>query len=161
MAKKKKPAKNTAIGGPFVIVAAVVERSLQEKDNSMSLIRLFDRLNVELPKEEGEHKLRVPISFVLMFKSGDFVGNKSLEVTVVDPDGSRNPFRQHSEEPISLTFEGQEVGPTALLQFELDVSQEGLHWFEVALSGKMMTKTALRVVHDQPSKSEPAKKKKT
>lgn len=154
-ATKKQAAKKT-VGGPFLTLAVFCERSMQERDGVQSLVRMFDRLTVPpLPVlADPTAKAGVQVTFVVGFKSGDFVGPKTLRIKRL----GKKP-REHA---VPVVFEGQEHGPVVVSEMRLQVTEPELIWFEVYLDEQLMTHVPLRILFaEEPSPSVDSSKKKT
>jgi hypothetical protein len=71
-------------GGPYLSVATLCERALQETDGVISLVRIVDRWTVSGPTEDMP-LTPIQATMVLMFKSGFHRGPGRLTVTPTTP----------------------------------------------------------------------------
>lgn len=150
--------------GPYAVCAAFCERTLEEKDNVLTLIRVVDQIRLtmidlknidpkNLPKQPGR-----PLSlvYVLMVKSGDFKGTGKLRVVVTTPSGKElTPFS------LDVTLEGEERGANVLVEGLPPAPLEsGLYYYSAFFDDRMLTRTPLRVTlegFEQQSKLPDAK----
>lgn len=129
------------IGGPFVTVAAFCERILQEKDNVHTLVRVIDRVYIEPSKEqlpEGTTE-GIPTSFAVVIKSGDFRGPATLVIKL------RHPSGRYADKTISspIVLKGGEHGVNVNVRMVIAVEELGLHWADVELDGRLLTRSPL------------------
>ncbi len=140
---ERRPAVN---GGPFVIVACVVERVLTEADEVRSLIRLVDGATVGFPAGlPAPEATIVEFPLVLQLASGDVTGEHQISIVVHRPDGS-------TAEPVGtvVQFDGAELGVFVEVELRLQVT-EGLYWFQVMLDGEReLTRVPLRIRYHRP-----------
>jgi hypothetical protein len=140
MAKKRTTADNDA--PPLLAAALICERVLQETDNVLSLIRVVD--TVTLPPEPVPAKdelVGLPLSVLLLFKTGDARGKRQILVTLVKPSGAKEPAVLVEYDFGSPEEGGHNVHMPVRLKWE----QEGLYHFDVVLGGTQLTRIPLRV----------------
>jgi len=143
--------------GPYLGVAAICERVLQEHDGVLSLIRVIDRIGVQI-QTSGPSGVPVPvvqpppyqIVVAVTFKSGEFRGQLPLKLMVKTPSGFKWP-----EFEVSVLFEGDDRGVNVVLPMQFPVQDEGLYWFVVELGGEIMTRIPLRVIKQTSTTSVP------
>lgn len=134
--------------GPYVQVAAIVDTVLHEKDDVISLIRLTDRLNIELKAPEP-HNLpdelpegTINITLVVMLKSGDARGRARLSVQPQMPSG-----QDLEEMSTDVLFEGgEERGVNVFVTVSMP-AVEGLYWIPVRIDGRELTRVPYRVAY--------------
>jgi hypothetical protein len=140
-------------GGPYLQVAVICERALEEKDGAISIIRIIDRVTVTPVGHDVPEKMpETPVSFVLVasFKSGEFRGKKDLKI-VLKEAGSRDTEGK-TLILLPLTFEGDEKGANVILNSVMQTKTEGVHWFEIFLDNNFYSKVPLKVQY-KPEKS--------
>jgi len=136
------PAKS---GGPYIQAAAFCEYVLEEKDKTLSLIRIIDTVTQSMQITSGEPPKEFPplacrLKLVLMFKSGEAMGSHQLKVTPILPTGeTKAPFVQ------TLYFEGDEKGANLVLDFGFTFTYEGLYWFDIHINDLLATRLPLRL----------------
>jgi hypothetical protein len=133
-------------GGPYLSMAAFVEKTLEEKDGVMSFIRVIDRVNISArgPNPPGQLPPgQMPLIAVVILRSGSAKGRHKLTISPETPSGEMMP---QSDTPV--LFEGEDRGVNVVMQIILQVDQEGLYWFHVLLDDdQLLTKIPLRIVY--------------
>ena len=91
--------------GPYVQLAAICEKVLQEADGVLSVIRVIDRLiltaqGTELP-DELPQGLLANVTFVVSLRPDDARGRHPLQVRIQQPSGVFLP-----EQTFDVMFEG-------------------------------------------------------
>lgn len=135
------------LGGPYLIVAVLCERVLEEKDGVPSLIRIVERFHISGPTPSMQPTVLTPVLVVAM-KAGTFRGPAALEIQPILPSGDKRPaFR------LPVHFEGDDDrGVFAAMQLQFLVTEPGLYWFEIRLFEALLTRVPMRVVYlPQPS----------
>ncbi len=133
------------VGGPFVSIATFCERVLQETDGVHTLVRVVDsyRLDplqgVALPPEA---KPAFETYLYVAVKSGDFVGSVTVTVKLRRPSGSY-PAKDILQTPMELM--GGQHGATLVAKIAFGVEEVGLHWADIELDGKLVTRVPLYV----------------
>lgn len=137
--------------GPFIQVAAVVERVLHERDDVLSLIRLVDRLQIQVAGVEGGPvpdelpEGQIDLTLVLCFKSGDARGRHKISIQPELPSG-----QSMGERTVDVHFDGDERGANLILNVVLPAI-EGLYWIPVRVNGRELTRVPYRVLY-RPTK---------
>jgi hypothetical protein len=133
--------------GPYVTAAFFCEKVLQDKDGSLSAIRIIDRLSYVLPPEGIPQGVRpiVQIFGLISLKSGSLKGTFTLRLNSELPSGKRE------ENIITSTIElkGGDHGQNVILNILLGIQEEGLLWFDVVLEDQLLTKIPLMIVRGQ------------
>lgn len=138
------------VGGPFLNAATFCERALEEKDGAHSIIRMVDRYWYEKPKDmPPDQRVGIDTFLVIVIKSGDFVGTKTLSVKFRKPSGSYTAGGLNAP----LTLNGGQHGVTVQIALRVSVEEDGLYWTDVALDGQLLTRVPLRV--EKRSTTEP------
>ena len=144
--KKARPTRGNRTQ-PLLAVAVLCESVLVEQSALTSAIRILDRVTVT-----GESPTFVPgvvpVTLYVVFKSGDAIGRRTLEIDQRSPNQSK-PVRISESE---MEFTGEEQGAAAQIKHLLHVSQEGLYWFDVRLNGELRTRIPLRVLYQERKK---------
>src|SRR5438270_13900087 len=80
-------------GGPYLASALFCEVILEEKSGALSLVRVFDIINLTIPANapadfpSEENRLNVPTWALISFKSGDAPGTHKLRIDSESPSG--------------------------------------------------------------------------
>jgi len=130
--------------GPYVNVAVICEKVLQERDGVLTLVRIIDRLtlattDVNAPSELPEGKIAV--TFVVTLKSGDARGRHPVSIAIEPPHGAIS-----APQTLDIMFEGEDRGVNLVLNLGLEAI-EGLHWFVVSVNDQELTRVPLRIMY--------------
>ncbi|MBI4319043.1 MAG: hypothetical protein HY675_11185 [Chloroflexi bacterium] len=139
--------------GPYLQVAVLCEKVLQEASGVLSLIRIIDRItHTSMGPGVLEEMPVVPINVfaVVSLKSGSARGRHTLTLRPEDPSGMKLP-----EVSQSILFEGEDRGVNFVANIALQAKYEGLYWFDVLLDGQVWTRMPLRVMYQQVSLGTP------
>jgi hypothetical protein len=124
--------------GPFVRAALLCEKVVKERGGVLSAARIFERVVAPAPGE-----LKVDGYLLVMLAAGSATGNHELEVRSFRP--SHAPLR----DPYVTLFRllpDPESGATFLLKLGFTTAETGVHWFEVRVDGKLVTRVPLKVI---------------
>ena len=128
--------------GPYVAMAIICEAALLDQDQRITCVRIMDAIHLTIPEDRPAP---FPVTFqgnaVISFKSGQFVGSKTLKVELRDP--LNNLGKEPKEFP--LEFQGNEHGPNLILKLDVAIAEEGLYYFNLFLDGELVTRMPLRV----------------
>jgi hypothetical protein len=139
-------------GGPYLIQAVFCERVLTEKDGVLSLIRVFDRLNVSVVAgTPNEGPVAMNAFLVLSLKNGAARGTCEITIDHEGPEGGVMPLSAFAQ-TVELVGD-DDAGVNALVQLVV-TWVPGLHWFTVKLNGVEATRIPLRLVLPSPSSAE-------
>lgn len=132
--------------GPYVQLATLCEKVLQEADGVLSIIRVIDRIIVtaqgsEVPTELPQSNLE--LTLVVTLKSDDARGRHPVSLRIQQPSSVYLP-----ERTFDVMFEGEERGVNLILRLQLE-AVEGLYWFEVAVNQQLLTRVPLRVMYQR------------
>lgn len=132
---------------PYLTAALLCDKVLEEKNGTLSVMRVIDRVEFQKAKDIPEIeklgiKPGIPLSGLICVKSGPMVGKAHVYLDEVRPSGTRKRL---------LTFEadlkGGDHGQNLIINMMLGIEEEGLHWFEVFIEDTLMTKIPLMIVH--------------
>ena len=142
-------------GGPWVILACFTDAVQQEKDGTLRLGRIIDKINIEVKAtapggEEVTMSLEqllpslppLPVTLILVvgIKGGDFAGDAVLAIEIDRPDGKRVSGLRRS-----MTLPGAHGGMNAILRMTLSFEGPGVRWFNVRLGRKLLTRVPMEV----------------
>jgi hypothetical protein len=131
--------------GPYLQAAFFCERLLEESDGVLSAIRIVDTIDIQDGglSEQTEPPL-VNLILFIAFKGGGASGSYDLTVTMEGP--SQNPTTAEERYTQTLVFYGTEDrGVTVIMPVAMTVGEEGVYWFTIYLSGRLVTRLPLRV----------------
>jgi len=134
------------VNGPYLAMAILCEKALQEQDGVMSVIRVVDRvLHTVAGPSAPESMPPLPINLVAVvsFKSGEARGRYAVKLRPETPSGLKK-----QEISLPVLFEGgEDRGVNVIVNISLQVQEEGLYWFDVLLDDVVVTRIPLRVVY--------------
>jgi hypothetical protein len=131
--------------GPYLALAVICERALIEKDDVMSLVRIFDQWNVKGPFQ------KMPVTFVspwvvVSFRAGSFRGKADISISPKTPAGNDLPRFQAV---IHFGDKGDQQTANVIAQMGFAAEEEGTYWFDVLLDRKMLTRIPLKLVYER------------
>jgi len=136
-------------GGPYVQMAAICERVLQEKDGVLSIIRVIDRFAISAagpaPPEEMPPGTISP-TIVVMLKPGFIRARHNLRIVPTTPSQTTLP-----EFSAGVLLEGEDRGVNLIFSAQMIVREERLYWFDVLLDDQLLTRIPLRLVYQRVS----------
>lgn len=141
---------STQLRGPYVGVAALCEKALQEKDEVLTLVRIVDQFTVTpmianlppgapLPDPLPQPVMQTTLALVL--KSGDARGTHEISIELENPLGDRVQIGM----PISVLFEGDDRGVNIVASVTIAVEHPGLSWIDVRCDDRVLTRVPLRI----------------
>jgi hypothetical protein len=133
--------------GPYLNVAAICERALQEADGVVSMIRVIDKLTHTTTGQISAPEMpefTTDLALVVMFKAGRGAGQGfTLTVRAQDPDGGHI-----AEEQLPLRFEdAPHASAHLIVRLALRIKRPGLYWVTVLLGEEQVTRVPLLVEH--------------
>jgi len=140
-------------GGPYLAMAVLCEKVLDEKDGVLSAIRIVDRMVYAAHGPDAPQEMPpVPVNIqaLISFKSGQVRGEYIVKIKSNDPE--------KLEVSMPIRLEGDERGANVILNLGFTAKKEGLFWFDVFLGDKLITRIPLRLVYQKVS---PALEQKT
>lgn len=138
-----------SVGGPYVRVAGLCERVLQEKDGVLSIIRLIDRFTITTSGPAAPAEMppsNVQFAIVIGLTSGALRGKYNLRIVPTTPAG-----KKLSELSAGVLLEGEDRGVNVVLNGQMPVSEEGLYWFDVFAEEQLLTRIPLRLLYQRVS----------
>jgi hypothetical protein len=130
---------------PYITAALLCERVIQEKDGSLTIVRIADRMQYQLQTVGAQlpegMKPMVPIQGIVSIKSGPVTGDHKIKVVVERPNGNRKEILAHP-----VTFLGGDQGQNIIINLGLGVEQDGLYWFDVIFDEDVLTRIPLMVI---------------
>jgi hypothetical protein len=127
---------------PFVTAALLCERVLREKDESLTLVRIADKLQYRLEGQNLPENIKpmVNINGLVSVKAGPVTGDHTISITVERPNGDRKEVGA-----FPVKFLGKDQGQNLILNMGIGVDQDGLYWFDVIFDGQVLTRIPLMI----------------
>lgn len=141
-----------SVGGPYVRMAALCERVLQEKDGVLSIIRVIDRFTITTSGPAAPAEMppgNIQFTIVVVLTSGAVRGKYNLRIVPTSPSG-----KELSELSAGVLLEGEDRGVNVVLNGQMLVSEEGLYWFDVFAEEQLLTRIPLRLVYQRLSQGQ-------
>ncbi len=136
-------------GGPWISLAVLCERVIEDKEGKLHLIGILDRLIFTASGENAPDKMppaSVQLTAVLSFKSGFAKGRYTVGLRPVNPSGVPAPVLS-----VPILLEGDDRGANVVLGVNAQLSEEGLYWFDVLLEQRVVSRIPLRVLYQHAS----------
>lgn len=134
-------------GGPYLAAALFCDKVLEEKDGTLSAIRMVDRITHTISgpdAPEAMPPITINLFALLSFKSGAARGKYTLKFIPNAPSGKIMP-----EFSGPIVLEGDDRGANVVLNLGIPVEEEGLYWFDVIFDEQLITRMPLRIVYQR------------
>ena len=133
--------------GPYVALAVFCDRVLEEKDGTLTLVRVIDTLSVQVRGPDAPDDIPpgvVQTTLVLSFRAGQARGGQRLRMSLERPDGSTMKSPE-----VSINFPpGESSGVNVILPTAIEVISAGIYWNDVFLQDRLVTRVPLRITYD-------------
>ena len=136
-------------GGPWLALAVICERVIEDKEGKLHLIGILDRLVYTASGESAPEKMpptAVQVTAVISLKSGFAKGRYTVGLRPVNPSGVQAPTLT-----VPVLLEGDDRGANVILGVNAQLSEEGLYWFDVLLEQRVVSRIPLRVLYQHAS----------
>lgn len=113
----------TESSGPYLVAALLCEKVLQEKDGTISVIRMIDRITLTvntLDLPETIPSTIINLSALISLKSGSARGKGIVKLRVETPSGLKL-----LDQLLPVLFEGDDRGVNLIVAFNMVIDQEG------------------------------------
>jgi len=132
--------------GPYVTAALLCENVIEDRDGALSVIRVIDVVNVNIPPGLTRHHLAsaqmsFTVTMLISLIPGHMRGKKHLSIILTRPSQEQSP----SEYALPVVFEGGDRRVNLVLPINVQVKEEGLHWFDIQLDGQFITRIPLTI----------------
>jgi hypothetical protein len=128
---------------PYLNAALICEKVLLEQDGSVSVIRIADKVQMQVPSGlPPEANPPVNLNCLISIKSGPVTGDHKVSILMITPSGSDRG--KSIEQPVKLL--GKDQGQNFIFPFILGVNEEGLYWLVVLFDDIELTRVPLMVV---------------
>ncbi|MBX6341961.1 MAG: hypothetical protein IRY97_05840 [Thermomicrobiaceae bacterium] len=134
-------------GQPYVLLAVLCQRAQQDQYGSLSLINVIEQLVVGSTDPNPPEQMptfRFQGNLVVSLASGPVRRRGTVRVRPIRPSGEAlEPVYQEVE------FRGEDNRVTLVSNLSFDVTEPGLHWFDVLLEDAVLTRIPLRVRYER------------
>jgi Family of unknown function (DUF6941) len=141
----------TESSGPYLVAALLCEKVLQEKDETISVIRMIDRITLTVSAPSSPETIPstiINLSALISLKSGSAKGKGIVILRVETPSGLKLP-----DQLLPVLFEGDDRGVNLIVAFNMVIDQEGVYWFDVLLEEQLLTRVPLRILYQRIGQS--------
>ena len=141
----------TESSGPYLVAAILCEKVLQEKDETISIIRMIDRITLTvsaLGSPETIPSTTINMNALIALKSGLARGRGTVKLRVETPSDLKLP-----DQLLPVLFEGDDRGVNLIVAFNMVIDQEGVYWFDVLLDERLLTRVPLRILYQRIGQS--------
>ena len=134
---------------PYVALACLCEKALQEKDGVYSLIRIVDIFYVPEPPDPPDEEVAVAFYAVISLRVVELEGSFDLALQVSRPDGTDDTMM----EPEKVGLSGEQQNINVIVQIAIRRFQLGQYWLNVLWDGKVLTTVPFRLIdaRDKPA----------
>ena len=148
----------SSYGGPYLAAAVFCDRILEDKDKSLSAIRIVDTCVVEIPAHapvgtpSAESPVAITQQVLIAFKSGGNPGLHTMTINVVDPNGTSTKVLEKELEFSPEIHGGMNIRiPATIL-----IKGAGIYSLDVFLDKKLFTRMPINIDVKQLKAPEPA-----
>jgi hypothetical protein len=126
--------------------ALICDQVLEDKDGTVSVVRIADRLTIDvvgqLP-DTDEPVIRIPSTLFLVFKrETEEPSDHRVQVTITSPSG----VESLGGESLFSIGRGPGEGTDLVLRFEFPVTRLGLYWVNVSADSQLLARVPIEVV---------------
>lgn len=136
-----------ARGGPYLLMAVLCENAQQDQYGSFSVINVLEQLVAGTNDPNAPEKMptfRFQGHLAVQFAAGNASGMHTLSIVPVQPSGERlDPVTQ------KIQFKGIDHRATFISNVSIDIEEEGVYWFNVALDDRVVTRIPLRIRYER------------
>jgi hypothetical protein len=131
---------------PYIVAALFCDQVLQGKDETISAIRIIDKVTVQVPFGLPEKTQPIlQITLLLGVKSGSLIGDFKMTIRGNRPNGDVQDVAS-----FPLKLQGEEKGQNYILNLSLGIQEDGVYWFEVVFEDEVITAIPLTVESKKP-----------
>jgi hypothetical protein len=138
--------------GPHLLIAVLCEKVLQESDGVLSVIRVIDRLTQGAAGPEAPEQMPPFIldrlTMLVAIRADQARGRHGIKIRPEAPSG----LQMQSVEQ-GVTIQSGATGINLILPLVLPITEEGVYWFDVFLTGpapqadRLLTRVPLEIVY--------------
>lgn len=133
---------------PYVMAAFICERVIEEKDGTLSAIRIVDKVDIKVQVQTSDPNVRaqdvpppgISLSGLISIRSGPFKGKGTISL---DGEGPSGKIKHLGDFPVNL--QGEDNGQNVVINMVLLTQEDGLHWFNVRFNDNLLTRIPLRI----------------
>jgi hypothetical protein len=120
---------------PLLSVACACENVLLDKNNVVSIIRIVENLEAQVPANlPPGFPPAFPLTLFVGIKAGDIVGTGTISIRARRPDGTSG-----GNSDVSVELSGKTSGANVRSNFVVVSPQDGTYWFDVFWNDEIPT----------------------
>ncbi len=133
--------------GPYLLMAVLCQSAQQDQYGAFNVVNVLEQLVAGTSNPNAPEKMptfRFQGDLAISFASGKASGSHRLSVVPVEPTGAQlDPVSQRIE------FKGNDHRATFISNVSMDITQEGVYWFDVRLDDRVVTRIPLRIRYER------------
>lgn len=132
--------------GPFLAMAVLCERTLEDREGVLSIIRVIDRITATIVAPDPPAAMPptpVALTMVIMLRPGSARGRFTLSIRPESPSG-----RHLTKMDYPVHLDGEDRGINIVGPFQFVAEEEGLYWIDVLFEEERITRIPLRVMYE-------------
>jgi hypothetical protein len=134
-------------GGPYLLMAVLCERAQQDQYGSFSVMNVLEQLVAGTDSPDAPLKMptfRFQGNLAVSFASGNAKGEHALTIVPIEPSGERMDLVLQV-----INLKGEDHRATFVSSVSMDITTEGVYWFEVALDKRVVTRIPLKIRYER------------
>jgi hypothetical protein len=133
--------------GPYLLMAVLCQSARQDQYGSFSVVNVLEQLVAGTNDPNAPEKMptfRFQGDLAISFASGDASGTHRLSVIPIQPSGAKlDPVEQR------IALKGGDHRATVVSNVSIDITEEGIYWFDVRLDDRAVTRIPLRISYER------------
>jgi hypothetical protein len=133
--------------GPYLLTAVLCQSAQQDQYGAFNIINVLEQLVAGTSDPNAPEKMptfRFQGDLAISFASGKATGSRRLSIVPVQPSGDRlDPVTQR------IDLRGGDHRATFISNVSMDITEEGVYWFDVSLDDRIVTRIPLRVRYER------------
>lgn len=133
--------------GPYLLMAVLCQTAQQDQYGSFSVVNVLEQLVAGTNNPDAPETMpifRFQGQLAVQFAAGKATGSHTLSIVPIQPSGKRlDSVTQR------IQFKGIDHRATFISSVSMDIEEEGLYWFNVALDDRVVTRIPLRVRYER------------
>ncbi len=136
-----------ASDGPYLLMAVLCQTAQQDQYGSFSVVNVLEQLVAGTSDPNAPEQMptfRFQGDLAISIASGKSSGSHTVSVVPIQPDGERlDPVTQR------IKLKGNDHRATVVSNVSIDITQEGVYWFNVTLDDRPLTRIPLRIRYER------------
>ncbi|HET9017367.1 MAG TPA: hypothetical protein VFN57_17330 [Thermomicrobiaceae bacterium] len=132
---------------PYLLTAVLCQNAQQDQYGTFSLINVLEHLVAGTDDPNAPEEMppfHLDANLVIVFASGPALGDRTVTVTAVEPDGVRlRPVNQ------TITLLGEDQRASIISNLSLEIAKTGVYWFDIDVNGRQVTRIPLRIGYER------------